>query len=143
MRALRVDKLTLSALSATLAIYLYSDDPLQGFPHLRMIAEPAESVKRRTQRLKKLVGARPGTEISIVPSSAAVGGGSCPGLQIPSWALRIRPRQHSARKLAAILRRANPPVIATVSEEAVDLDMRTILPEETRTLANVLRSVVV
>ncbi len=140
MRALRVDKMTLSALSGTLSLYLYSDDPLKAVPHLSMIAEPDAAVKRRALRLKKELRSCPGLRVSVVASRAAVGGGSCPGLEIASWALRIKLERYSAERLVRLLRRQNPPVIGTVHEDAVNLDLRTVLPDETRALLGMLKS---
>jgi L-seryl-tRNA(Ser) seleniumtransferase len=141
MRALRVDKMTLAALSATLSVYRYSDNPVKEIPHLRMITEPASAVKARTRRVVKGLKPHTGYQTSVVRSSAAVGGGSCPGLVIPSWSVRILSDKHSAQKLAEVLRRQNPPVIATVSVEGLNIDMRTVPPGQTRTLTSVLNSV--
>ena len=141
MRALRVDKLTLSALTATLAIYLYSDAFMGEIPHLRMIMLDGPTIKRRAQRVERQLERIEGCEIRVVESSAAVGGGSCPGLKIPSWAVGVKSKRHSAQKLAKLLRRQNPPVIATVSENRVNLDVRTILPEDEKVLIAALKSI--
>ena len=141
MRALRVDKLTLSALTATLAIYLYSDAPMGEIPHLLMIMLGAPTIKRRAQKVQRQLERIEGCEISIVESSAAVGGGSCPGLKIPSWAIGIKSKKYSAQKLVKLLRKQDPPVIATVSEDMVNLDMRTILPEDEKPLIAVFESI--
>jgi L-seryl-tRNA(Ser) seleniumtransferase len=140
MRALRVDKMTLSALSATLSLYLYSDDPVKAVPHLSMIAEPHTAIRRRALRVKRELGSSPGLQVSVVSSRAAVGGGSCPGLEIPSWALRMKLKRHSAESFARLLRRQKPPVIGTVHEDAVNLDLRSVLPDETGILLRVLKS---
>ncbi len=141
MRALRVDKLTLSALTATLAIYLYSDAPMGEIPHLLMIMLGAPTIKRRARKVQRQLERIEGCEISVVESSAAVGGGSCPGLKIPSWAIGIKSKKYSAQKLAKLLWKQDPPVIATVSGDMVNLDMRTILPEDEKPLIAVFKSI--
>ena len=141
MRALRVDKLTVSALTATLAIYLYSDAFMGEIPHLRMITLDASTIKRRAQGVERQLKRIEGCEIRIVESSAAVGGGSCPGLKIPSWAVGIKSKKYSAQRLAKLLRKQDPPIIATVSEDRVNLDMRTILPEDEKPLIAVFKSI--
>lgn len=143
MRALRVDKMTLSVLCATLQVYLYSDAPLHDIPHLRMIAEPESKVKARARRLSRMLGDTAGFEASVIPSSAAVGGGSCPGLDIRSWAVRLKPKRGSALKLSKLLRKKDPPVIATLSEDGVNLDMRTVLPHQMKPLVRVLQDIAV
>lgn len=140
-RALRVDKLTLSALTATLAIYLYSDTPMVDIPHLFMIMLDTPTIKRKAQRMESQLERIEGLETSIVQSSAAVGGGSCPGLKIPSWAVGIKSKKYSAQRLAKLLRKQNPPVIATVSEDRVNLDMRTILLADEKPLIAAFKSI--
>jgi L-seryl-tRNA(Ser) seleniumtransferase len=141
MRALRVDKMTLSALSATLSAYLYSDNPLEHIPHLRMIAEPESAVKARARRMAKAIDSQPDYEVTVIRSRAAVGGGSCPGLEIPSWSVRMKPLAQSVQRLARTLREQTPPVIGIVSEGALHIDMRTILRRQTNTLTKTLKAV--
>lgn len=125
-RALRVDKMTLAALEATLAAYRRGTAELE-IPVWRMIAAPVERLEERARRwLEALRGAR--VPATVLSSVSTVGGGSLPGETLPTWALGIR-TSHASR-LAALLRQGEPPVIARIEEDTVLLDPRTVLPEQ-------------
>ncbi len=125
-RALRVDKMTLSALEATLSAYRRGTATVE-IPVWRMIAASVDSLRERAtgwaDRLREA-----GVEASVEESVSAVGGGSLPGETLPTWAVVVRPS--SAARLAATLRAWEPPIIARVEDDAVWLDPRTVLPEQ-------------
>ena len=126
-RALRIDKLSLAALAATLRLCL---DPARqaAIPVVRMAREPVAAVKARADRLAAAIG-----QGDVVPHAAAFGGGSVPGQSIPSYAVRIATA--SPASLAAALRAGVPPVVARVAEEALWMDARTIRDDEVETAA--------
>ncbi len=125
-RALRVDKMTLSALEATLSAYRRGTATVE-IPVWRMIAASVDSLRERAtgwaDRLREA-----GVDASVEESVSAVGGGSLPGETLPTWAVVVRPS--SAARLAAALRAWEPPIIARVEDDAVWLDPRTVLPEQ-------------
>jgi L-seryl-tRNA(Ser) seleniumtransferase len=114
-RALRADKLTLAALEGTLALYL--DRPHE-IPVLRMIEEPAETVRARAQRLAALTGG------AVEETVARVGGGALPLAELPSFACAVE------EELAAPLRAGEPPVVAVVRDGRTLLDCRTLDDDE-------------
>jgi len=114
-RALRADKLTLAALEATLRLALESPDEI---PVLRMLREPAETVRTRAERLARLVGGE------VEETVARAGGGSLPLAELPSFACAIE------EELAASLRLADPPVIGIVRDGRLLLDCRTLTDSE-------------
>ena len=121
MRAIRPDKLTLAALSATLVHYLRGDAERE-IPVWRMIAAPPGSLEARARALAAALRA------SVAESRSAVGGGSLPGQTQPSWAVALTSASPDA--LAAELRRADPPVIGRIEGDRVLLDLRAVLPEQ-------------
>ncbi len=129
-RALRVDKMTLAALEATLSAYRRNTATLE-IPVWRMIAAPPDTLHKRAEqwaaRLQKA-----GIPATVEKSASAVGGGSLPGETLPTWAVVLRPR--NATRMAAMLRAWEPPIIARVEEDAVWLDPRTVLPEQDEAL---------
>ncbi len=131
-RALRVDKLTLAALEPILRVYRWSEHPEQEIPHLRMMVEPIQSVRRRANRLARRLRRLSGLpyEVSVVSEMAEVGGGSLPGAQIPTVALALRSDTMSMDQLAAWLRNCSPPILGRIVEDRVILDMRTVRNEE-------------
>ena len=131
-RALRVDKLTLAALEATLRLYRDPDRAAAAIPVLRMLGEPAASVRARARRAKRLLGTeravRAGAE--VVACVGEVGGGSLPQARIPSFALSVRPVRGRVGDLARVLRSGSEPVLGRVESNRLLLDMRTVAPRE-------------
>ena len=128
MRAIRPDKLTLAALGATLVHYLRGEAERE-VPVWRMVSAPCEALGQRARRL----AARIGGSASAVESRSAIGGGSLPGQTQPSWAVSLQ--TDSPDRLAAALRRADPPVVSRIEDDHVLLDLRAILSEQDEMLA--------
>ena len=122
-RALRADKLTLAALEATLALYLDPERAAREIPVLRMLAEPANAVRARAERLAGLVGG------DVEQTVGRVGGGALPLAELPSFACSVE------EELAARLREADRPVVALVRDGRCLLDCRTIAAAEVEEVA--------
>lgn len=136
-RAVRIDKLCLAGLAATLTHYL-KGEALTEVPVWWMIARPAEEVRFRAEAWAgKVTGL--GT-VEVVPTESAVGGGSLPGETLPSFALAVRPRDGDVVGLARRLRLAHPAVVGRVEANRLLLDPRTVLPEDDEALLGVLRA---
>jgi L-seryl-tRNA(Ser) seleniumtransferase len=140
-RALRVDKLTIAALQATLGAYLRG--ALDEIPALRMIrATPAELKKRAENFLRELTPELPlgEVELEIVDGESLAGGGSTPAQSLPSKIIRIASVRYSAAQLEQRLRRApkGVSVIARVEDDRLVLDFRTVFPEQEPQLATTL-----
>ncbi len=134
-RAFRVDKLTLAALEATLALYRDPDTVLETVPTLRMLALPADTVLRRAERLV-VAFAGTGVGAEIVAGVSTVGGGAFPGAELPSYLVAV---DGPAETLHATLRRSDPAVVARIADGRLLLDLRTVLPEDDDRLAEALR----
>lgn len=137
-RAVRLDKMTLAALEATLHHYLRGE-VLREVPIWRMISAPSEEVGRRARRLRRRL-ARRGLQAAVVQSESAVGGGSLPGQMLPTWALRIEGPM-APEEVAGRLRRHDPPIVARIEEGGLLLDVRTVLPEQEKDLVEGLLAV--
>jgi L-seryl-tRNA(Ser) seleniumtransferase len=142
-RALRVDKLTIAALEATLGAYLRG--ALDEIPALRMIRmSPREIGQRAEQFLDALRPALPlaEVEVDIVAGTSLIGGGSTPAESLPTMLLRIASARYSPAKLEERLRRApaGVAVIARVEDDRLLLDLRTVFPEQEPALAAALAS---
>jgi L-seryl-tRNA(Ser) seleniumtransferase len=130
-RSYRVDKLTLAALEATLALYREPSRAMRDVPVLAMLGAPAEQLRRRARALVDALGAFAGPA-QIVDSEASVGGGAFPTAKIPSVALAVT---RDASVLESALRLGERAVVARVAEGKVLLDLRTVLPREDDALA--------
>jgi L-seryl-tRNA(Ser) seleniumtransferase len=126
MRALRVDKVTLAGLSATLAHYERGEATAR-VPVWRAIAQPAETLRERAQGWLAALG-EAGRRCEIREGRSAVGGGSLPEVTLPTFVLALPPGDPDA--LAARLRAQDPPIVARIEEDRVVLDPRTVMPYE-------------
>ncbi|HEX3629503.1 MAG TPA: L-seryl-tRNA(Sec) selenium transferase [Candidatus Dormibacteraeota bacterium] len=126
-RAVRVDKLTLAALAATLDLYLRQAGT--EVPVWRMIGDPPASIARRATAWQSRL-AELGVQAELVASSSAVGGGSLPGQRLPTTALAVTARKGGAAALLDRLRAQEPPVVGRIDQDRVLLDPRTVLPDE-------------
>jgi L-seryl-tRNA(Ser) seleniumtransferase len=127
-RAVRIDKLTLAALEATLRQRLTGQ--LDEIPVEKMLRVPAEEVRRRAALWSVKLEER-GVPTSLVEGQSAVGGGSVPGKGLPTMLVALT---GPASRLSAALRRGDPPVIARIENDACCLDPRTVLRGEDETL---------
>lgn len=123
-RALRVDKLTIAALEATVAIYLRGD--LNEIPTLRMIQTAPAELARRAARLAELISQKPGMRVQIQEGESVVGGGSTPGQALPTSLICVSHPRLSAQALESELRGNDPPIIARIDREQLVLDLRTV-----------------
>ena len=138
-RALRVDKLTLAALDATLDAYLCGRAEAE-IPALRQLLEPLESLERRARSLaQNLEALAPGAlRVEALREHGYAGGGSLPGFALPTWVVALRAPEGAAG-LAGRLRRAKPPVLARIRDDRVLLDVRTLLAGDEKALESALR----
>lgn len=147
-RALRVDKLTLAALQATLAIYrraLSDSNAYDEIPLLRMMRTPTEQIEQRAKQLaEQLGGESNGWEVRAKPSYAYAGGGSLPGTQIDSWAVTLEPATdaQSVDRLAHRLRTCKTPVVGRIHQDMLHLDLRGVDPTDDSMLATAVQSVI-
>lgn len=125
-RALRIDKMTIAALEATLTTYLQPEEALVRIRILRALTEPVEQVRKRAARLLRLLKrmSLPGTTITLQPGFSFAGGGALPLQEIPTWLLAIQSSLLSANILDRRLR--EEALVARISGEKLLLDSRTL-----------------
>ncbi|MGH8596392.1 MAG: L-seryl-tRNA(Sec) selenium transferase [Gammaproteobacteria bacterium] len=130
-RALRVDKLTLAALGATLALYADSERAMQAIPALRLLTRPAAEIEACARALVAPMAAALGdlAEIDVTPCMSQIGSGALPVETLPSFGLRIRPAtsrssSRAVETLAAHFRTLPKPVIGRIHQGALILDLR-------------------
>jgi len=143
-RALRVDKLTLAALEATLRLYRDPETLARSVPILRMLREAPGAVRARARRVLRALGAEHAvkTGAEVIACTGEVGGGAMPLARVPSFALALRSPTGRVEDLARALRLAVDPVLGRIEANRLLLDMRTVTSRETprliATLARVL-----
>jgi L-seryl-tRNA(Ser) seleniumtransferase len=133
-RAMRVDKLTLSALEATLRLYLEPERAIREIPVLSMLTAPVKDIEARAEAVAAKLRAV-GIDVNVASSSASVGGGAFPTAAIPSRAIVLSRNAQEAEKR---LRLGEPTVIGRISERSLLLDLRSVLPREDDLLAEAI-----
>jgi L-seryl-tRNA(Ser) seleniumtransferase len=140
-RALRVDKLTIAAIEATLRAYLRAD--WDAIPSQRMMRFSADEIRKRTsvfvETLRPRVAAG-SVHFEIAEGQSLAGGGSTPSQSLPTYVLRVTSDRYSATQLEARLRcpASGTPVIARIEEDRLILDLRTVFREQEPALADAI-----
>ncbi len=139
-RILRLDKLHLAALEATLVEYLAPDSGLQRIPLYRMISCPVDELRKIAELIKKQLSDEVDGiwQLEIVETMATVGGGSLPGESIPSVGMAISVEGHSLERFVKSLRQGVPAIVGRIEQDRLVLDMRTLLGEQWASLACLL-----
>ncbi len=140
-RALRIDKLTLAGMEATLRLYLNPPEAREKIPALRLLTAPPMEIRRRAKRLQRRITQELSAvcAVSLKEESSQVGGGALPLQALPTWVLALRPLQISAAQMDERLRRNDPPIIGRVKEDEMLLDLRTVFPAEEKALLQGVR----
>ncbi len=136
-RALRCDKLILTALQATVDLYLAGKS--SELPTLAMLEITTDRLRVRAEALLAQIRELP-LRSAIGESKAHVGGGSLPRAVIPSVTLDLLPNKSSLEKFAAQLRRGSPPIVGYIAGGKFKLDLRTIFPRQDAQVVSALRS---
>jgi L-seryl-tRNA(Ser) seleniumtransferase len=136
MRALRVDKLTYAALEATLIEYLAGRAETT-VPVVRMLTMKPEEIGRRARTLAATLSAE-GWTTEVIDGVSAVGGGSAPGVELPTRLIVLSRPGCSPDRIEAWLRSTRPPIVARIENDRVVLDLRTVPPEHDALIASVV-----
>ncbi len=137
-RAVRIDKIRLAGLTATLLHYLKGEATAK-IPVWRMIAAPLDEVARRADKWADVLG-----ELAeVVDGETMVGGGSLPGGSLPTRlvAIRNRPGRTAVQSLSRKLRSLEIPVIGRIGDDRLLLDPRSVLPEKDEIVCRALRAI--
>ena len=139
-RAIRIDKISLASLTATLMHYLKGEAEAK-IPIWKMISADPDQIRLRAQKWKESLQ----VDAEIIESKSAVGGGSLPGETLNSWSLAIDSAGvlGGAQALVTRLRENVPPIIARIEGDKVLLDPRTVMENEEDLVVDALRRCVI
>ncbi len=139
-RALRMDKLTLAGLEATLEEYTQPAGPIEGIPTLDMISRSSEQLQAAAERLAASIRERipDAVEVTLETGIGRVGGGALPMSDLPGPRVAVQPKRISAGRLEQALRAGNPPMIALVKEDTLLMDPRTLLHDQAELIPDLL-----
>jgi len=134
-RVLRVDKLTLAALEATLVQLFDTDRAFAEVPVLQMLRRPLEQIAQVAQRIAEVVaGKTDKARVTVADDFSQTGSGSLPGENLPTRVVAVEPTEVSSDELARRLRLHTPPVFARIHSDRVLFDPRTLLVGEEQTV---------
>ncbi|MCA1943886.1 MAG: L-seryl-tRNA(Sec) selenium transferase [Desulfovibrio sp.] len=144
-RALRIDKMTLAALEATLRLYLDPARARERIPTLRMLAMTHEELARNAARLARRLRRELGTAatVSTCPGASRVGGGAFPERDLPTTLVELQVPGLSPDELQRRLLEAEPPLVGRIERNRFCLDPRTLQHEEVPLVATVLRAAII
>lgn len=138
-RVLRVDKLTVAALEATLRLYLDEEKAVQEIPIWRALTAPLSRLQERAETLASRLKAYFGeADVELLKGSSRVGGGALPTAELPTVLLSLQVPHVASSVLAERLRCGNPPVIVRLQQERLLLDLRAVEPEQDEPLLKAL-----
>ena len=142
LRALRVDKMTLAALEATLRAYL-ENNAKKTIPVLRMLSLKAEELYRRASELKEMLSTALTQDCRIVlkEGSSRTGGGALPITDLPTTLVALSHPRISPSTIAERLRQGDPPVVVRLQDDEVLIDPRTLFPGDEQLLIKALERV--
>ncbi|MDL2259859.1 L-seryl-tRNA(Sec) selenium transferase [Deltaproteobacteria bacterium OttesenSCG-928-K17] len=138
VRAIRVDKLTLAALEATLKLYLDPEQAKRSIPTLAMLFAQADELKIKAEKLLALLKPIAGYRFDLTPADSQAGGGSAPEKPLPSWAVAVEWLEHSPDQLEQRLRLFSTPIISRIFHNRLLMDVRTIKESEFAIIAEAL-----
>jgi L-seryl-tRNA(Ser) seleniumtransferase len=135
MRALRVDKITLSALAATLKIHRDPRRAEAEIPLMQFLSTPIDNLKNRAERLApQLAACESVAAAAPVEDRAYLGGGSVPSQEIPTWCVAVEPAKLGLDELATRLRCGTPSVVGRICNDRFLLDLRSVMPRQDQQL---------
>ena len=139
-RALRVGKMTIASMEATLKLFLDPEKLTLNHPCYRMFSCGLDDLEKRAQKIKNKLsaGVKEKADIHIVDGGSQVGSGSVPIETLPTKLLSVKPSSLSADNLAKKLRSNVPPIFTRVQKDSVLFDLRTIQPEEDESVQEAL-----
>ncbi len=142
-RALRVDKLTIAALEATVACYSAGRERLE-IPTQVALRLDKPSIDRRARQFKRRAARLlSGVQLTLIDGYSVVGGGSAPQARLATTLIRLAVDGMSAVAIEARLRKCRPPVIGRIIDDQLVLDLRTVVETEESDLLRAMLSLAV
>ena len=139
-RAMRIDKMTIAALEATLREYLEEDRAIENIPVLRQILSNPEELKEKAEKLNTLTtGCNEAVSSCVIMDKGAIGGGSMPGHVIDTYCVELKSENINPNAMETQLRAFDTPIIARIANNALILDVLTIEEKDFAYLADCIK----
>src|ERR1019366_2359575 len=132
-RVLRVDKLTIAALEATVSLYVQGR--LDAIPALRMMRLSKQAITLRAEELARKISAQPAFTAFLRDGKSVIGGGSTPGQTLDTSMVAVEHSLHGAARLDELLRRNRPAIVGRVEKDEFIIDLRTVAADQDAKIA--------
>jgi L-seryl-tRNA(Ser) seleniumtransferase len=136
VRALRVDKMTLAGLEATLRAHL--EGRVEDLPLWSLALTSADELRSRAERVAEGVTSD-NLKAEAIPTASVAGGGSLPGEELGSWGIALAHAERSVDEMQSLLRASSTPVIGRIEDERLVLDLRSVFPQDVDKLIEIVR----
>lgn len=143
-RALRIDKMTLAALEATLRLYLDEEIAVKEIPGLNMLTKNASDLKKDAQRLAKSIRSKVGdkAEVKVKSDYSQVGGGAMPLEAIDTYVVTISPKNKKSIDIERQLRHAEIPIVTRLYKDTIIIDVRTLFEDDFKIISETLSNII-
>ncbi|MDQ7031670.1 MAG: L-seryl-tRNA(Sec) selenium transferase [Desulfonauticus sp.] len=141
-RAVRIDKMTLAALEATLRLYLDLEKALTEIPTLKMIFISPSTLKNRATKLAHKLKQLPDISAKTCRSTSKIGGGSLPETTLPTYLVQIKIKNLTPEQIRKKLLQANPPIIGRIENDIFCLDVRCLLSSDLPIIVKIFKSII-
>ncbi|KMT21564.1 L-seryl-tRNA(Sec) selenium transferase [Clostridium cylindrosporum] len=143
-RALRIDKMTLAALEATLRLYLDEEVALREIPCLNMLTKSKDILKKDALRLSKSIRSKvkDRAEVKICEDHSQVGGGAMPLESIDTYVVAISPRFKKPQEVEKELRQADIPIVTRLYKDTIIIDVRTLFKDDYKIISETLSNII-
>lgn len=139
-RAMRVDKLTLAGLAATLKLYRDPEGAMMNIPLLRLLNTPVDELRGRANAIALATqSVREVQHVEVVDDQSFLGGGSVPAQQQATVCVAITPRTIGLDRFARALRTSDPAIVGRIRQDRLLLDLRTVFPEQDAQVVEAVR----
>jgi len=144
-RALRIDKMTLAALEATLKLYRDEKKAVQKIPTLRMLTMSYDEIRKKAERIYSAITKQISAyaDIHMEDMNSRPGGGSFPELNLPTRCITIRPQNMSVTKFEIAMRLSSSAIIGRIEDNRYIIDPRTIQDDQEQIIISTLTSILV
>jgi len=134
--------MTLAALEATLKCYLDEQTAIREIPTLNMMLASSEEIKKKAQLLKRKLSAAPKHfTFQIAEDYSMVGGGSMPEERLKTYVIKVKSSKLTAKEIEGALRNYETPIVARISNDEINLDLRTIFKEDFEIILNAFKAI--
>lgn len=143
-RALRIDKMTLAALEATLRLYLDESKAVKEIPGLNMLTKDKDRLKKDALKLSRMIKTRlkDRAKVEVIEDFSQVGGGAMPLESLETYAVAVKPNGISLENLDYILRTENIPIITRINKDRMIFDVRTLFDDDYKIISEILHKVI-